>query len=168
MIDKLRYFFLGKQIQKVIDNTEKATRENAQWFYNHSNGYAEIVEKYKKSAQFEVDARSKLSELTHTTDPVKVISIRGDQEGNPILITIGTEKMTKNEIKNLKEEVIFYKRTRLYKILQETLKSQAQDMMFKKSKSYDDMQGGKYMLLNLDVQDRIMKGIESLDTTKMK
>lgn len=168
MIEKLRYFFFGKAIQKAIDKTEEATREATTFYYKHSNGYAEIVKKYKESAQFEIDSRAKLSELTYTTDPANIISIRGDQNGIPILITIGTEKMTKIEVKNLKEEIKFYKQTRLYKILQETLKSQAQDMMFKKSKSYDDMQGGKYMLLNLDVQDRIMQGIETLDTTKMK
>lgn len=168
MIEKLRYYFFSKSIQKALDMTERATRESVDFYYKHSNGYAEIIEKYKNSEQFEKDSRAKLAELTYTVDPTQVISIRGDQEGNPIIVYIGKDKMTIPEVKSLKEEVKWYRNSRLYRILQETPKSQAHEIMFKKAGEFEDMKGGKYMLLNLDVQDRIMTGIEKFDTTKRK
>jgi hypothetical protein len=171
-IETIRYFFFGKAIQKALERTEWAARDVTERYFRDGGGFEEIVKKYKSTPEFAKDSRVKLAELTYTLDPMQVISIRGDHEGNPILITIGKEKLTANEVRNLKEEVKFYKQTRLFKILQETPKSQAHEMMFKKAglsgDASEDMKGGKYMLLNLDVQERIMSGIEALDTKKMK
>lgn len=40
--------------------------------------------------------------------------------------------------------------------MQETLKYQAQKIMFDNSKDFNDMLGGKYMLYNLDIQQKLL------------
>lgn len=44
--------------------------------------------------------------------------------------------------------------------MQETLKDEAQTIMFLKSKDFQDMLVGKMMLYNLDVQNKIVERVE--------
>lgn len=64
------------------------------------------------------------------------------------------------EVKNLQQEIRHLKSLWIWKIITETLKDQAQQVMFTKSKDYSDMVAGKMMLYNLGVQENIIKMIE--------
>lgn len=70
---------------------------------------------------------------------------------------LGGKEISETERKALASEAKFLKETRLWKVFQETLKYQAQLVMFEKSQDFDDMRNGKAMLRNLDVQNQILK-----------
>jgi hypothetical protein len=70
---------------------------------------------------------------------------------------VGGEKMTDHDIANLTSECLFLKESRLWDVFMNTVKSQAREVMFERSKSFDDMLSGKLMLYNLDVLDSIVR-----------
>lgn len=77
------------------------------------------------------------------------------QVGNVMLL--GGKEISEAEKKVLREEAKYLKESRIWKVFQETLKYQAQLVMFEKSKDFNDMLVGKAMLRNLDVQNQILK-----------
>jgi hypothetical protein len=66
-------------------------------------------------------------------------------------IYIGGEKITQQELKVIQEEIKFVKETRLWSIINETIKADAQRKMFVSAKTTDDLFAGKMMLYNLDL-----------------
>jgi hypothetical protein len=72
------------------------------------------------------------------------------------VMTLGGEKLTENELRGLKEEAGYIKRTRLWSVLTNTLQDQAHTVMFQKSKNWEDMVTGKTMLYNIDIQEKII------------
>lgn len=92
-----------------------------------------------------------LAYLTYTVNPDNVCKM--DNLAN---IYLNGRKIDGGEADSLHHEAISISKTRLWRILHDTLISQAQDIMFKNSTNWEDMQGGKYMLRNLDVQKKII------------
>ncbi len=162
LLTKVRYFLWGKSIQKSMEMAEYAGREAAK-----SHWLEEVEKRDNKIKELrgniEEKAQSRLSELTFSVDPKEVMTAISDRSGNAAIIKLGDDELTKQEVKNLKEEVKYYKQSRLYSIFHNTLKNKAQDVMFTKSSSFEDMRSGKMCLLNLDIQDNILKAIETFD-----
>lgn len=71
-------------------------------------------------------------------------------------VYLGDYLMTEQEVSNLKEEVAFIIKTRIWEILTNTLGETARQAMFEKSKDFDDMKWGKAILYAIDVQNKIM------------
>lgn len=76
------------------------------------------------------------------------------------LLMVNNEQLSNSEISNLQSEIKFLKTTRIWKILTETLKDQARQVMFERATTFDDMKNGKMMLYNIDVQEKIVEIIE--------
>ena len=93
-----------------------------------------------------------------TVEPDSIITT-GKINGKEILYLHG-KALEEAEIKNLQQEIKHLKSLWIWKIMTETLKDQAQQVMFVKSKDFNDMVAGKMMLYNLGVQERIIKLIE--------
>lgn len=74
-------------------------------------------------------------------------------------ISIDGEPITEGEAASLFEEAKFFKESRLYSIMINTLKKQAMEVMYNQSQSFDDMRNGKMMLYNLSLQENIVKVI---------
>ena len=79
--------------------------------------------------------------------------ISKDRQGN---IFLGQEKLTESEIRAIGQEIKFLKETRVWNIINETIKRDAMDKMFKNAKTTDDMFAGKMMLYNLDLTNKII------------
>lgn len=75
-------------------------------------------------------------------------------------IYLGRNLLSEQEFINLYNECLLLKNTTLWKVFQETLKDEAQQVMYTRSKDYMDMIVGKMMLYNLDVQEKIVERIE--------
>jgi len=82
-----------------------------------------------------------------------------DKQGN---IYLGGEKLDVTVARNLKEEAIFLGESQLWKLLTNTLRDQAQKVMFEQSTSYDDMRNGKMMLYNINVQEKIIAMLKAV------
>lgn len=74
-------------------------------------------------------------------------------------IKLDGEKLSSGEALGLYEEARYFQGSRLYKILMNSLRDQAQKVMYEKSESFDDMRNGKMMLYNLSVQENIIDAI---------
>lgn len=96
------------------------------------------------------------AQLFCAIDPKQVL-----KQSKTGVLTIDGEIVGNEEMRSLQNEVKFLTHTRVWKILTETLKEQAEKIMFEKSTSFDDMKTGKMMLYNLNVQQQIIKIIES-------
>ncbi len=80
-------------------------------------------------------------------------------------IAIDGEMITPGEANALIEEAKFFAESRLYKILINTLRKQAMDVMYNLSEDFDDMRNGKMMLYNLSLQENIVKALLKLSRT---
>lgn len=72
------------------------------------------------------------------------------------LIFVNGEQISHSEALSLQAEAKFIQKTRLWSIMQETLKDHAQKTMITQSKSFEDMRSGKLMLYNLSVQKNLL------------
>lgn len=70
-------------------------------------------------------------------------------------------ELDKKEIKVLQEEIAFLEKTWIWDIFQKTLRHQAKKVMYENSTSFEDMQSGKLMLYNLDVQKKIVENLST-------
>lgn len=93
-----------------------------------------------------------LRHLTKTVVPEDILLV---DKGTSV-VYLGGIKMSDTETKNLREEAMFISKTRLWSILTSTLRAEAQEVMFNKSKDFEDMRSGKLMLYCIDVQDKII------------
>ena len=96
-----------------------------------------------------------IGNLIITSKPEDVFSIKNG------VFMFGNEQMSHEEIKSMQEEIKFIEKTRVWTILVATLESDAQEKMFLKSTSFDDMWAGKMMLYNLSVVKNILRRIKS-------
>lgn len=114
-----------------------------------------------------------IKDLFCTVDQRAVITvakkeIRG-MNGQPILtetLLINGEPVSEIEMNSLREEAKFYKKTRLWVLLTETVKDQAMKVMFNKSETFNDMYAGKMMLYNISVQKNIIDKLERLGSNE--
>ena len=72
------------------------------------------------------------------------------------------EKIDVEYLARLRQDCNILKESELWKILQNTLRSQAHRMIFIKSQNFDDVLSGKLMVYNLDVQKRIIETISEI------
>ena len=72
-------------------------------------------------------------------------------------VFIGKNRITEQEKLNLISEAKLIKSTRLWHLLTQTLKYDAQERMFKNSKDYQDLLNGKMMLYNISIQENLIK-----------
>lgn len=104
-------------------------------------------------AQFEKE----MSKLLCAVNPLDVFT--SDKTGKKLFLN-GRE-ITELEMGDLKADAMYFGKSRLWNVLAETIRSQAMEVMFTKSKDFDDMRTGKMMLYNLDIQKKIIKLLEN-------
>lgn len=97
-------------------------------------------------------ANEKLQNLLGAVDERTIITM--DKKNG--LIYVGGERLNEPTILSLKAEAEYFSQSELWKILNETLKDQAQRTMFEKSLTFDDMRSGKMLLYNLSLQNKII------------
>jgi hypothetical protein len=77
------------------------------------------------------------------------------------VVYIGGQRVSQEEMKILIEEVKWLEKSKIWRIFTETVRWEAQQTMFEKSKDWNDMLTGKTMLYNLSLLERICKLIKS-------
>ncbi len=70
------------------------------------------------------------------------------------------ELVTEKEKHSLKAQARMMRNTRIWEIMSATLKSQAQQVMFKEAKDLQDVINGKVMCYTIEVMENILKKIE--------
>ncbi len=73
------------------------------------------------------------------------------------LIFVGGKVLDEARILSLQAEANYYFQSDLWKIINETIKDQAQKVMFEKSETFQDMANGKAWLYLLSLQNKILK-----------
>lgn len=76
------------------------------------------------------------------------------------IVFLNGEKINPQELKLLRDEVKIIKQSKIWKILTDSLVDQARKVMFENCTSYEDLQCGKLMLYNIEVQKNILKLLE--------
>lgn len=166
-LQTIRYKLFGKQIQRALEMSEQAGREASDYLWKTRTLHAEATLKQfqeKRDLEIEQKVSARMAELNYAVDPMQVLKAEyHPQTGKTIAAYLGKERLNIGQIGNLKQEVQLIKNTQLYSIFMNTVKDQAQQIMFTKSKDFDDMRTGKAMLYNLDILDNIIKTIEGID-----
>lgn len=98
-----------------------------------------------------------LADLLTSFSPYNIFT--SDKTGRSLFLE--TKKIPPERIGELKGDVMFLKKSQIWKILTDTIKYMAQETMFTKSKTYEDMITGKMMLYNISLMERILFLIES-------
>src|SRR5690348_16740978 len=69
--------------------------------------------------------------------------------------------ITANELRQMKAEIKALEGFRIWHVISSSTKNKAEEFLFTKAKVIDDMNFGKAMLFNLDLQNSIMKVIKN-------
>lgn len=78
-------------------------------------------------------------------------------------IMLGDKILTDNEANELANDAKFLKRSRLWKLLIESMEYSANENLFQKSKTIDDMVFAKATLYTLDVLEKKVENISQLE-----
>ena len=77
-------------------------------------------------------------------------------------VFLGNREVSGVELNNFISDARFLQENQLFQVIKNRLISDAHEVMFNKSTSYEDMNSGKMMLYNLDVQEKIIDKIANL------
>ncbi len=108
------------------------------------------------SKKTDKELEEKFSKLLVSVNPYEVFT----SGGNGRTLYLNGKTIEENEIAELQSQVSFLKQSRLWSILNQTVRDQAMELMFTKSKTIEDLTFGKAMLFNLSIQNKIMELIE--------
>lgn len=111
--------------------------------------------KIPKDIQAEVDKR--LVEMLGSVDYKKVVTFNKEIGA----IYIGKDRADDSRIANLKSEAEFLMQSDLWRLLSESVRHLAYEMMFVKSQSLNDLLAGKMLLFNLDSQQKTIDLLRS-------
>lgn len=117
--------------------------------------YKQGVEDGKKELT-EKELEKRVSETLRTVNPDDVFSF----DKTLTNLFLGKRKIESTELNDLKGDVVYFRQSNLWKVLNETVRYQAMEVMFTKSQTFEDMRQGKAFLYALDVFDRVMFAIE--------
>lgn len=114
-----------------------------------------MAKKNPKDIKAEVEKR--LSEMLGFLDGNSLITF----DKTKGLVFIGGERILPERLANLKAESEFVLKSELWKLMTETVRHMAYDMMFTKSTNFEDIRSGKMLLYHLDVQKKLMETFKS-------
>lgn len=109
-----------------------------------------MIKKEKKVLK--VDVKDEMSKLLGFIDFNSIITFN-EKTG---VVFIGGERVDEGKLTNLKSESEFILHSDMWKVMSETIRHLAYEMMFIKSTSFEDMKSGKMLLYHLDIQKKIM------------
>ncbi len=95
--------------------------------------------------------------LRHILNAIVLDDVIVEHKG---IVYIGGKKLSQDQVKMVCEEVRMITETWVWRILNETIKQQAQEMMFNKSEKYEDIYYSKAVLYVLDLWDKICKRLK--------
>lgn len=100
-----------------------------------------------------------INELIHNKLHVAVAEdiIRSNNTGK---LWVGDDLLDESSVEALRQEVNFLRKTRIWRILNETIKFDAQRRMFEQSTCWEDVMFGKAVIYTLDLIDKIFISIE--------
>lgn len=98
-----------------------------------------------------------LASLLKSVDPNDVFT--ADKSGQNLYL--GKRVIETRELQELKGDVTYFKKSNLWKVINETVRWLAMEVMFTKSESFEDMRQGKAYLHALSVFENIIFRIEN-------
>ena len=96
-----------------------------------------------------------------TIDPKDIFTVTKDG-----YVLLGKEPITADEVASLQEEIKFLEKTRIWAIMSAGVGERARQIMFEKSKTFEDMRVGKAMLYCMEMLRNTMVQIKSIKTKK--
>lgn len=108
--------------------------------------------------KIEEAADRKLNELLSIIDHRHIVT----KDSRTGVVSIGGEIADAGRLSVLKAEAELIKNTALWKIINESIKNDAQLSMFIKGESVDDMKKGRSMLYTLSLQNKVIELFESV------
>ena len=82
-------------------------------------------------------------------------------------LCINHEPIGDAEALNLKEEAYYIQNTKMWRIMTDYLAEQARQVMFEKSRNFEDMRTGKALLYSIDIQKKILENLSGRKPEKM-
>lgn len=117
-----------------------------------------------KKVRTDKDLEEKFSKLLVSVNPYHVFTAdKGERQ-----LYLNHKLIEDNELDDLKSQVTFFRQSSLWKVLNETVRVQAQELMFTKSKTIEDLTFGKAMLYDLGIQNKILDLIEKKEVVAIK
>ena len=101
-----------------------------------------------------------LNKLSCSIDQKEIIIVR--ENNGQVQVSLGQEKLSSTELRNLKSEADSLQRMRIWRIMQETVKQKAIEKAILQSTDFEQVLSGKLMLHNLGIQQSIIDLIQKL------
>lgn len=114
------------------------------------------MKKVKIPKDIQEEVHKKLVEMLGFIDYKSVITV--SKEG---FLFIGKERIDESRLANLRSEAEFLEKSDIWKLLNETMRYSAYEMMFTKSKSIDDLMSGKMWIYHISTQQKILEMLKS-------
>jgi hypothetical protein len=125
------------------------------------NEIAQIISDIKQSFQ----AKLKLDTGIQAED---VITGMANEKGETVKLRLGSDELTDEAVRNLKNEVEILKRMQLWSIMQNTVKKLAIDKGINQSTDFEQVLSGKMMLHNLGIIKSILDSIDGFKLAPTK
>ncbi len=113
--------------------------------------------KKKPNKNLSKEVANELSRMLGIIDPKLIVTFNKEKG----IAFIGGEKALPDKLVNLKSESEFILQSEIWKLMNETIRHMAYEIMFTKSTSFDDVRSGKMLLYHLDVMKKLMDSFKS-------
>lgn len=99
--------------------------------------------------------------LYNTVTERDLIQIRGRDKTGPIVI-YRNERLDQDKVQRLRESAELFKNSDIWRMLRRAVQLSANERMYNKSKTTDDILAGKMALWNLEVIDKTIEKLSQL------
>lgn len=95
-------------------------------------------------------------DIIYTINPQESLKV-----GKPAGLYLGSELISPEELKMMKQEAIALENMKIWTVMQETIRADAMKRGFENATSFDDLKTCKLMLYNLDIINSTLKVIRN-------
>ena len=139
----------------------KAGHYHAKEMYSYAGELGRVVQDIK-------DGFKDKLKLNTSLDAREVLAGMANEKGETVGLTLGGEKLSDEAIKELKGEIDYLKKTRIWSILNETVRKLAIDKAINQSTDFEQVLSGKMMLHDLGIINSIIGAIDSVKIVPSK
>jgi len=100
--------------------------------------------------------------LFNTVTEDKLIQIKGRDKKGSLIVIYRKKRLDKEKIKRIQESAELFVKSDIWRLLRRAVQLEANERMYKKSRSIDDILAGKMSLYNLEVINRTIQKLSQL------
>lgn len=156
--DRIRLWFFNRFHKDIIDLSQD------RYTQGFGDGYKNGVQMTKEREREYINALITENQMLRKEKSIDFtpLDINSVLHINKNVVYLGGKELTQSQKEQLHAEAGIFMQSSLWKVLQESLKEHAYQVMFEKSQTFDDMRTGKTMLYNLSIMRKMIDLLQNM------